>query len=1045
MRNILFVFLVALLIVLINGAILPVSADSKKKIQITRIPIKKVQPAIKSTKSVRPPANPSKKIMPGENSLKSYYDNKEIFQKLSGAAQSALERIYGPKRQTELPNSAPVNQKKLVNAPDDQPVNVLVNDPNADTTAQNTQSETSIVLGSTSNNVIVGFNDSGSCTNFCADAQHFTGWSYSTDMGASFTDGGALPDDVFPFGDVGDPVLARDNTNNIIHFVTLGQDFSTGNGPSLKCFRSTDDGVSWSSPLDCTPGMPIDDFQDKPWLTVDNFAGTGQGNAYIAWRQFSLSDPQGIRFVRSTDNGATWEPSGGTLIADQGAFNVQGAFVAVGPDHAVYVFWIDQSAGFGTPHILRGRKSTDLGVTWGPPADMYTYTGTNVNGSLNLSGGFRSNGFPHALIEPAGTFENEVDVTFADFDPVDGDPDIFWTSCGGGDITNCQTVQVNTDTGTAEQYMPTLATTNDGENLLFTWYDYRNDPFFIERWAQDWIGSSPTPDFRVNDDPFPPIFGSDPVVNPVYMGDYDQAVADDNFFYLSFLDTTLGSQDVVFAKVPRDGPGAGILGAGRAIVSGGNGNGQIDFNECNDLTIPLHNDGTADVTGISAVLSTSTPNVTITQPNSTYPDLTPGSSANNDTLFEVSTSPSFVCGTDIELTLTVTSSAGTDVLKITIDTSGNYQLTTSTGQAIDPGTDDIGNHGDDVITNIALPFPYQVYGHTFNSVNVSSNGNLQFLSANAQFENGCLPAASMNYIVAPHWDDLCTSEVAADCGDAGMAGNGVFTSTAGSAPNRIFNIEWRATYFGNPVPVNFEARLYEGQQRVDFVYGTVTDAGNGATIGLQKGIGPKADQYGCNDGGISSGLQVSAELLPCQDGGGQCAGVCTYSNDFNSAGLTWIEEKPIVTQPGDGFLHLTPLKKKAIGVADPSFAGASTGTFTFDIQFSGGPDAKSWIYTHRTDKKNTMEVLFKEEQDRVVVKEKRPVGVVSKAKANFTLNPNTNYHVVIVYNGTTYDVTIDGTPVITGYAPFASLPVENIGAGSKNNTTLLDNVCVIVN
>jgi hypothetical protein len=50
--------------------------------------------------------------------------------------------------------------------------------------------------------------------------------------------------------------------------------------------------------------------------------------------------------------------------------------------------------------------------------------------------------------------------------------------------------------------------------------------------------------------------------------------------------------------------------------------------------------------------------------------------------------------------------------------------------------------------------------------------------------------------------------------------------------------------------------------------------------------------------------------------------------------------------------------------------------------------------------------------------------------------------VVIVYDGTNYNVTIDGTPVITGYAPFAALPSANIGAASKNNTTLLDDVCV---
>ena len=30
-----------------------------------------------------------------------------------------------------------------------------------------------------------------------------------------------------------------------------------------------------------------------------------------------------------------------------------------------------------------------------------------------------------------------------------------------------------------------------------------------------------------------------------------------------------------------------------------------------------------------------------------------------------------------------------------------------------PGTTDIGNHGDDTVTTIALPFPYTLYDQTF--------------------------------------------------------------------------------------------------------------------------------------------------------------------------------------------------------------------------------------------------------------------------------------------------------------------------------------------
>ena len=54
-----------------------------------------------------------------------------------------------------------------------------------------------------------------------------------------------------------------------------------------------------------------------------------------------------------------------------------------------------------------------------------------------------------------------------------------------------------------------------------------------------------------------------------------------------------------------------------------------------------------------------------------------------------------------------------------------------------PGTTDIGNHGDDTVTTIALPFPYSLYDQTFTSINLSSNGNAQFMTTDAAFTNVC--------------------------------------------------------------------------------------------------------------------------------------------------------------------------------------------------------------------------------------------------------------------------------------------------------------------
>ena len=132
--------------------------------------------------------------------------------------------------------------------------------------------------------------------------------------------------------------------------------------------------------------------------------------------------------------------------------------------------------------------------------------------------------------------------------------------------------------------------------------------------------------------------------------------------------------------------------------------------------------------------------------------------------------------------------------------------------SIVPGTTDIGNHGDDQVTTVALPFPFTLYGQTFTSINLSSNGNAQFMTTDTSFTNQCLPWTTHNYTIFPYWDDLYLVN----------SGFGIFTSISGTAPNRIFNIEWRAQYFPGSGSANFELRLYEGQTRFDVIYGTVS-------------------------------------------------------------------------------------------------------------------------------------------------------------------------------------------------------------------------------
>jgi hypothetical protein len=165
-----------------------------------------------------------------------------------------------------------------------------------------------------------------------------------------------------------------------------------------------------------------------------------------------------------------------------------------------------------------------------------------------------------------------------------------------------------------------------------------------------------------------------------------------------------------------------------------------------------------------------------------------------------------------------------------------------------PGTTDTGNHIDDGVTTIPLPFSYTLYDQTYNAINLSSNGNAQFTTTNTAFSNVCLPWTGQNYTIFPYWDDLQTNIGLSGC-SAYTSGCGIFTSTSGSPPNRIFNIEWRAVYFANnSLQANFELRLYEGQSRFDVIYGTVGNGNTSATAGVQRDDNC-FNQYFCNGSG----------------------------------------------------------------------------------------------------------------------------------------------------------------------------------------------------
>ena len=190
----------------------------------------------------------------------------------------------------------------------------------------------------------------------------------------------------------------------------------------------------------------------------------------------------------------------------------------------------------------------------------------------------------------------------------------------------------------------------------------------------------------------------------------------------------------------------------------------------------------------------------------------------------------------------------------------SYEFTTG-ADVIVPGDTNIGNFADDGDTLVALPFSFTLYDQTFNAVNVNSNGRADFVCVNEPggFLSACLPAPDnicpFDYTIFPNWSDYRTDIVGEGCANF-ASGCGIFTSVSGSAPNRIFNIEWRVVYFADHTQTaNFELRLYENDPnlRFDFIFGTVQPGSDELYVSGVQGPGGTFTEDFCDAGPPSAG------------------------------------------------------------------------------------------------------------------------------------------------------------------------------------------------
>src|SRR5438067_9414427 len=113
----------------------------------------------------------------------------------------------------------------------------------------------------------------------------------------------------------------------------------------------------------------------------------------------------------------------------------------------------------------------------------------------------------------------------------------------------------------------------------------------------------------------------------------------------------------------------------------GNNNGIVNRAECVKLNLGVKNNGCAAESAISATLTTTTPGVTAIDGNSTYPNMPIDASGTNATPFKISVADSFVCGTEVALSLNLTYAGGSKSIQFVIPTcAGGPDQTIPTSQ-----------------------------------------------------------------------------------------------------------------------------------------------------------------------------------------------------------------------------------------------------------------------------------------------------------------------------------------------------------------------------
>ena len=420
----------------------------------------------------------------------------------------------------------------------------------------NVQSETSIALNGSTGAICVTWND----IYHYSEGLGICGYSRSTDGGASWDDGGAMPPGPGNNTCRGDPSVVWRAADGYFYYASLDSG-GPSNPNGIGLWRSTDDCASfqWYQTIQRSGGN-----EDKELLAIDNNpASPYYGRIYLAWLRLDTT----LHYsAYSDDGGLNWSTP--VVISDP-AERPGGAFPVVAPNGDIYVGWAgwhDFPFGLVDQDIVRSADGGDTFVAVTPPAENTTPprdpTAEAYCNFIAIRGFLRYLPSLQIAITP-GASGNPDDYCLHVIYPYDPDgygvgdsANVYYRrSCDYGQTWSPE-VLLNDDGGLTDQFYPSLAANENGV-VVVSWYDRRNDPennYYFERWGTVSYDNGATwePNSQIGD-----------VATPAYIdtltfcdhGDYDLMAADEDYAYIVWVDDRVYfnghyDQDIWFDKLP---------------------------------------------------------------------------------------------------------------------------------------------------------------------------------------------------------------------------------------------------------------------------------------------------------------------------------------------------------------------------------------------------------------------------------------------------------------------------------------------------------------